>query len=563
MSNDYFTETGDPVTLNRGSSALIRNVFTLIRQGFDKLPSLTTLFGGKAAYAADSGSANAYAITVNAAIIAYADGQQFTFKAANANTTASTLNVNSIGAIALRRGDDSALVANDIVAGQIVTAAYNTTTERFQLMNMGASASASATSAAAAASSASSASTQASNAAASAAAAAIYAAGLNDTSSTSLAIAIASKTFTCTAGKQFAAGQFISAVSAANNANFMHGQVTSYSGTTLIINVTDIGGTGTKTDWLLSVSGSQGPAGAAGAAGSVPIAAGGGSVDAITATYSPALTLSDQVTCYLVCAGANTTTTPTFAPNGLTAHTIVARGGSALAAGDIPGAGFVANLEYNLANTVWELLNPRSASLGLANNFSAAQRAVPSVLTDAATVAVNAALSNAYSLTLGGNRTLGVPTNAVAGHIYSIDVRQDSTGSRTLAYTWPYVYAGSTAPALSTPGCSKDQLVFETIRSSTSTVTITIAAPGVVSWTAHGLENGDIIQLTTTGALPTGLTASTTYFVAGKTTNDFKLSTTLANSAAGTYITTSGSQSGTHTMVAMTIRVSLNKAWGS
>lgn len=101
-------------------------------------------------------------------------------------------------------------------------------------------------------------------AAASEAAAANYAAALTATSTTSLLIAVASRTFTTQAGKQFAAGQFISAVSAANNANYMHGQVTSYSGTTLIVNVTDIGGSGTLADWNLSVSGSRGSAGASG-----------------------------------------------------------------------------------------------------------------------------------------------------------------------------------------------------------------------------------------------------------------------------------------------------------
>ncbi len=39
---------------------------------------------------------------------------------------------------------------------------------------------------------------------------------------------------------------------------------------------------------------------------------------------------------------------------------------------------------------------------------------------------------------------------------------------------------------------------------SLGTVTITIASPGVVSLTSHGLATGDAIYLTTTGALPTG-----------------------------------------------------------
>lgn len=102
----------------------------------------------------------------------------------------------------------------------------------------------------------------------------------------------------------------------------------------------------------------------------VPRAAAGGTVDAITATYSPAVTLADQILVAVVSAGANATTTPTFAPNGLTARTITKGGGQALAAGDIGGAGFVALLEYNLANTRWELLNPVPSSGGGLSGFA-------------------------------------------------------------------------------------------------------------------------------------------------------------------------------------------------
>lgn len=84
--------------------------------------------------------------------------------------------------------------------------------------------------------------------------------------------------------------------------------------------------------------------------------AAGGTADAITATYSPAITaLVDGQECCFRASTANATTTPTFAPNGLTARTIVKRGGSALVAGDILGANAEVRLRYNLANTRWEL----------------------------------------------------------------------------------------------------------------------------------------------------------------------------------------------------------------
>jgi hypothetical protein len=78
---------------------------------------------------------------------------------------------------------------------------------------------------------------------------------------------------------------------------------------------------------------------------------------------------------------------------------------------------------------------------------------------------------------------------------------------------------------------------------SSSTVTITIASPGVVSWTAHGLAADTPVKITTTGALPTGLVAGTIYYVKSPATNTFQLAATPGGSA----INTSGSQSGTHT----------------
>jgi hypothetical protein len=88
---------------------------------------------------------------------------------------------------------------------------------------------------------------------------------------------------------------------------------------------------------------------------------------------------------------------------------------------------------------------------------------------------------------------------------------------------------------------------------SLSTATITIASPAVVTNNAHGLAVGAPVYFTTTGALPTGLTASTVYYVTNPLTNTFNLSTTYANAIAGTKINTSGTQSGTHTVFSTTV----------
>jgi len=79
-----------------------------------------------------------------------------------------------------------------------------------------------------------------------------------------------------------------------------------------------------------------------------------------------------------------------------------------------------------------------------------------------------------------------------------------------------------------------------------SPFTITIAAPGVVTYVGTTLTNGMALILSTTGALPTGLTSGTVYYVGGVSGSTFKLATTFANALAGTFITTTGTQTGTH-----------------
>lgn len=74
------------------------------------------------------------------------------------------------------------------------------------------------------------------------------------TSTTSLAVGTGSKTLTIAAGKNFTIGQSVRIANTATPANYMDGQVTAYSSTTLTVNVTAVGGTGTFTAWTVSLS---------------------------------------------------------------------------------------------------------------------------------------------------------------------------------------------------------------------------------------------------------------------------------------------------------------------
>ena len=76
-------------------------------------------------------------------------------------------------------------------------------------------------------------------------------------------------------------------------------------------------------------------------------------------------------------------------------------------------------------------------------------------------ISVDASLANQFRLTMTGNGTLANPTNAVDGQAITINVKQDGTGSRTLAYGTAYSFSTSLpSPTLSTAANAKDRLVF-------------------------------------------------------------------------------------------------------
>jgi hypothetical protein len=90
---------------------------------------------GSAIYAADTGSATAYAIAVFPIPLAYVEGMTFRFKPTHSNTGAATLNVNSLGAVPIRKQGSAVLVANDLIAGQAVEVIYDGT--NFQVLSAG------------------------------------------------------------------------------------------------------------------------------------------------------------------------------------------------------------------------------------------------------------------------------------------------------------------------------------------------------------------------------------------------------------------------------------------
>ena len=107
------------------------------------------------------------------------------------------------------------------------------------------------------------------------------------------------------------------------------------------------------------------------------------------------------------------------------------------------------------------------ASVGTANTWTAGQRGEITALADGATITIDMADSNNFSVTLAGNRTFANPSNDTAGQSGSIFITQDGTGSRTASWGTDWEFAGGTAPTLTTTAAASDRIDY-VIRSGTS-----------------------------------------------------------------------------------------------
>ena len=179
--------------------------------------------------------------------------------------------------------------------------------------------------------------------------------------------------------------------------------------------------------------------------GTVNWVAGGGTADAITATYAPVLTaLVDGQLCFVRATAANATATPTFAPNGLTARIITLNGGQALVAGNIFGAGHELILRYKLATTVWELLNPNVISI-TGNAATATTATTTTTATNQSGGSVNAT-TGAFSglLTLTGGQIKFPATAVPSADANTLDDYEEGTWTPSVGGTATYITQSGT-----------------------------------------------------------------------------------------------------------------------
>lgn len=92
-------------------------------------------------------------------------------------------------------------------------------------------------------------------------------------------------------------------------------------------------------------------------------------------------------------------------------------------------------------------------------------------LTDAANIAWDMSAGINFKVTLGGNRTLDLPSNVKAGQSGTIRVIQDGTGSRTLTLASGLKPAWGVAPVMDTTAAAEDFLTYYAVSSSHINIT--------------------------------------------------------------------------------------------
>ena len=123
--------------------------------------------------------------------------------------------------------------------------------------------------------------------------------------------------------------------------------------------------------------------------------------------------------------------------------------------------GTVSNAEFQYINSLSSNAQTQidaKAAVGTANTWTAGQRGEITALSDGATITIDMADSNNFSVTLAGNRTFANPSNDTAGQCGSIFITQDGTGSRTASWGTDWDFAGGTAPTLTTTAGAVDRI---------------------------------------------------------------------------------------------------------
>lgn len=238
----------------------------------------------------------------------------------------------------------------------------------------------------------------------------------NNTSTTSVTIGTGSKVFTVDTDQPYSVGMDLKVVDvAAPSTNFMFGTVTAYNSSvkSLTINVTTTGGSGTLSNWIITVSGIQG-------------APGTGDVNGPGSSVNNTIAIADGTTGKV-----------------------------------IKYTGITVDASNNVTFPDSELIRPKIKDYSEALATNAAAGATPDI---------DLEVSNNHDVTLDANATFTFSNPPASGSVGSLTLllRQDGTGGWTTTFPASVDWAGGTAPTLTTTSGALDVLTFITVDGGTT-----------------------------------------------------------------------------------------------
>lgn len=208
-----------------------------------------------------------------------------------------------------------------------------------------------------------------SNAAAASAATALnLSTALTATSTSAVAIGSGAKTFTTQSGKNFSVNAYVFIVSNGTSTNWMFGQVTSYSSTTLQVAVTATGGSGSPSDWNITICGVQGVSGSSGNNLILAGAVAGGTANALTVTTQAGISTAVQGHFLTLTTGATDSAagTATIAADSSGAKSVKFYGSTTLAQGALPAN---TPMSFFFDGTYWNIVDSVKFQQGLSSRL--------------------------------------------------------------------------------------------------------------------------------------------------------------------------------------------------
>ena len=133
MANNYYTPAS-LVTQTKARTALENSDRAAVEVGFDRLPSKATLDAGSVWFLADTGAADVYVVAMQKTATSYTDGMSFTMKVSATNTGACTVNVDGIGAKAIKLANTTDPTAGDLTVGDLVAMTYDADAGYFRIL---------------------------------------------------------------------------------------------------------------------------------------------------------------------------------------------------------------------------------------------------------------------------------------------------------------------------------------------------------------------------------------------------------------------------------------------